>query len=51
MNKGTILSAMKEIGIVPVVRTPSAESAFKSIEAIYAGGIRAAEVTMTFLER
>lgn len=47
MNKGTILSAIKEIGIVPVVRTPSAESAFKSIEAIYAGGIRAAEVTMT----
>jgi 2-dehydro-3-deoxyphosphogluconate aldolase/(4S)-4-hydroxy-2-oxoglutarate aldolase len=47
MNKGTILSAMKEIGIVPVVRTPSAESAFKAIEAIYAGGIRAAEVTMT----
>jgi 2-dehydro-3-deoxyphosphogluconate aldolase/(4S)-4-hydroxy-2-oxoglutarate aldolase len=30
-----------------VVRTPSAESAIKSIEAIYRGGVRAAEVTMT----
>ena len=47
MNKQSILSAIKEIGIVPVVRTPSAESALRSIEAIYEGGIRAAEVTMT----
>lgn len=47
MKKETILSAIREIGIVPVVRTPTAESAFKAIEAIYAGGIRAAEVTMT----
>lgn len=30
-----------------MVRTSSAESAVKSIEAIYAGGIRAAEITMT----
>ena len=47
MTKESILSAMKEIGIVPVVRTPSAESAVQAIEAIYRGGIRAAEVTMT----
>lgn len=47
MKKETILSAIREIGIVPVVRTPTADSAFKAIEAIYAGGIRAAEVTMT----
>lgn len=38
---------MIEIGIVPVVRTASADSAYKAIEAIYRGGIRAAEVTMT----
>ncbi len=38
---------MTEIGIVPVVRTTSAESALKSVEAIYKGGVRAAEVTMT----
>jgi 2-dehydro-3-deoxyphosphogluconate aldolase/(4S)-4-hydroxy-2-oxoglutarate aldolase len=42
-----ILSTMTEIGIVPVVRTTSAESALKSVEAIYKGGVRAAEVTMT----
>lgn len=47
MKKESILSAMKEIGIVPVVRTPTAESALRAIEAIYEGGIRAAEVTMT----
>jgi 2-dehydro-3-deoxyphosphogluconate aldolase/(4S)-4-hydroxy-2-oxoglutarate aldolase len=47
MKKETTLSAMREIGIVPVVRTPTAESAFKAIEAIYEGGIRSAEVTMT----
>src|SRR5450432_4002158 len=42
-----ILAFITEIGIVPVVRTPSAESAIKSIEAIYRGGVRAAEITMT----
>ena len=47
MKKESILSAMKEIGIVPVVRTPTADSAIASIEAIFEGGIRAAEVTMT----
>src|SRR5215210_6933413 len=47
MNKQQILSAMIEIGVVPVVRTPSAESAIRSIEAIHRGGIRAAEITMT----
>lgn len=38
---------MIEIGIVPIVRTATAESAFQAVEAIYRGGIRAAEVTMT----
>jgi 2-dehydro-3-deoxyphosphogluconate aldolase/(4S)-4-hydroxy-2-oxoglutarate aldolase len=38
---------MTEIGIVPVVRTTSAETAIKSIEAIYRGGVRSAEITMT----
>jgi len=42
-----ILSTMTEIGIVPVVRTQSAEAALKSVAAIHAGGVRAAEVTMT----
>ena len=47
MTKQQILSSMIDIGIVPVVRTATAEAAIKSIEAIYRGGIRAAEITMT----
>jgi 2-dehydro-3-deoxyphosphogluconate aldolase/(4S)-4-hydroxy-2-oxoglutarate aldolase len=47
MTKNEILTAITGIGIVPVVRTNSAESAVKAIEAIYRGGIRAAEITMT----
>src|SRR6267378_2341247 len=47
MKKDAILSAIIEIGIVPVVRTHSAEGAINAIEAIYRGGIRAAEITMT----
>jgi 2-dehydro-3-deoxyphosphogluconate aldolase/(4S)-4-hydroxy-2-oxoglutarate aldolase len=42
-----ILARITEIGLVPVVRTSSAESAIRSIEAICNGGVRAAEVTMT----
>jgi 2-dehydro-3-deoxyphosphogluconate aldolase / (4S)-4-hydroxy-2-oxoglutarate aldolase len=47
MDKQTILSFIKDIGIVPVIRTNSAESAVKAVDAIYRGGIRAAEITMT----
>lgn len=47
MNKQQILASMLDIGIVPVVRTTSAEDAIRAIEAIYAGGVRAAEITMT----
>jgi 2-dehydro-3-deoxyphosphogluconate aldolase/(4S)-4-hydroxy-2-oxoglutarate aldolase len=42
-----ILRSITEIGIVPVVRTSTADQALKAIEAIYRGGIRSAEVTMT----
>src|SRR5881394_2475447 len=47
MTRQQILSFITEIGIVPVVRTSSAEGAIKAIDAIYRGGIRAAEITMT----
>ncbi len=47
MTRDAILSAIRDIGIVPVVRTDSAASAIQAIEAIYRGGIRAAEITMT----
>lgn len=47
MQKNAILSAIIDIGVVPVVRTSSAEAAVKAIEFVYRGGIRAAEITMT----
>lgn len=47
MKKQAILSGITGIGVVPVVRTSTAEAAILSIEAIYRGGIRAAEITMT----
>ena len=37
MKKEQILSSILEIGVVPVVRTSSAESAILAIEAIFAG--------------
>lgn len=47
MKKDVILRSILDIGVVPVVRTSSAESAIRAIEAVYKGGIRAAEITMT----
>src|ERR1035437_8202421 len=47
MTSKEILAFITEVGMVPIVRTSSAESAILAVEAIYAGGIRAAEITMT----
>lgn len=47
MQKNSILSSIIDIGVVPVVRTSTADAAVKAIEAMYRGGIRAAEITMT----
>jgi 2-dehydro-3-deoxyphosphogluconate aldolase/(4S)-4-hydroxy-2-oxoglutarate aldolase len=47
MNKQTIISNILNIGIVPIVRAGSAEDAIASVDAIYEGGIRAVEITMT----
>lgn len=47
MKRDAILSTILDIGIVPVVRTESAEGAIKAIDAIFRGGIRVAEITMT----
>jgi 2-dehydro-3-deoxyphosphogluconate aldolase/(4S)-4-hydroxy-2-oxoglutarate aldolase len=47
MKRDAILRSILETGVVPVVRTSSAESAVRAIEAVYNGGIRAAEITMT----
>ena len=47
MNAKEILAFIRDIGIVPIVRTSSEESAILAVEAIYNGGVRAAEITMT----
>lgn len=47
MSKEAILSRLQEIGVVPVVRTPSTESAILAVEALYKGGVACAEITMT----
>ncbi len=47
MDQQAILSAIKDVGVVAIVRTSSAESAIRTVEAIHAGGIRAVEITMT----
>ncbi|HYP15188.1 MAG TPA: bifunctional 4-hydroxy-2-oxoglutarate aldolase/2-dehydro-3-deoxy-phosphogluconate aldolase [Bryobacteraceae bacterium] len=47
MTKQAILSAIIDVGVVPVVRTATAEAAIRSIEAIHRGGVHAAEITMT----
>lgn len=47
MTKRQILSNLLSVGIVPVVRTATAEAAIRSIEALYEGGITTAEITMT----
>jgi 2-dehydro-3-deoxyphosphogluconate aldolase/(4S)-4-hydroxy-2-oxoglutarate aldolase len=47
MKSREILAFITEIGLVPVVRTSSAEAAVLAIEAMYQGGVRAAEITMT----
>ncbi len=47
MTKTQILSFIMDTGIVPVVRTSSKEGALQAVEAIYRGGIRSAEITMT----
>jgi 2-dehydro-3-deoxyphosphogluconate aldolase / (4S)-4-hydroxy-2-oxoglutarate aldolase len=47
MTSKEILAFITEVGIVPVIRTASAESAVQAVDAIYKGGLRAAEITMT----
>src|SRR5215470_6120005 len=47
MTSKDILAFITEVGIVPVVRVATAESAVQAVEAIYKGGVRAAEITMT----
>ena len=47
MTSQEILAFITGIGIVPIVRVASTDSAVEAVEAIYRGGVRAAEITMT----
>ncbi len=47
MNKDTALRRALATGIIPVIRAASAEDALFAAEAVLAGGINIAEITMT----
>ena len=47
MNSREILACLTEAGIVPIIRTTSADAAVQAVDALYNGGVRAAEITMT----
>lgn len=47
MSRTEILSRIKELAVVPIVRTPTAETAVAAVEAVLAGGIECVEITFT----
>ncbi len=47
MQSTETVRRIKQLGIVPIVRTNDAESAIRAVEAISEGGIACAEITMT----
>jgi 2-dehydro-3-deoxyphosphogluconate aldolase/(4S)-4-hydroxy-2-oxoglutarate aldolase len=47
MNRKVTLLKMEEVGILPVVRAPSAALAARAVDALLAGGISVFEITMT----
>ncbi len=46
-TKEKALALIREVGLIPIVRAPSPEDAMRAAEAIVAGGIGIAEITMT----
>jgi 2-dehydro-3-deoxyphosphogluconate aldolase/(4S)-4-hydroxy-2-oxoglutarate aldolase len=47
MNRQRIVRHIEELGIVPIIRAPSAVTAARAARAIHAGGIDVLEITMT----
>ena len=47
MNATSIVARIEELGVVPVVRAPSAAVALRAARAVHAGGIDVLEITMT----
>lgn len=46
-QKQDVLAALRDGGIVPVIRADSADTALRIVDALVAGGIRTLEITMT----
>jgi 2-dehydro-3-deoxyphosphogluconate aldolase/(4S)-4-hydroxy-2-oxoglutarate aldolase len=46
-DKAAVVAAIREVGIVPVVRAESADEAARAIDAIREGGVNVLEITMT----
>jgi len=46
-TKEKTLALIREVGLIPIVRAPSASDALRAAEAIVEGGIGIAEITMT----
>lgn len=47
MKHADILARIKELAVVPIVRTPDSKSALAAVEAVREGGIDCVEITMT----
>ncbi len=47
MNQRDIISRIKDLAVVPIIRTPDSQSALAAVEAILEGGIDCVEITMT----
>lgn len=47
MDQAQLIRRIRDIAVVPIVRTPDAKSALAAVEAILAGGIECVEITMT----
>lgn len=43
----TTLARIKQLAVVPIVRTPDRDSAMAAVEAVIAGGLNCVEITMT----
>lgn len=46
-SRSLIVSTLREVGIIPVIRAPSADAAVAVVEALLQAGLRVAEITMT----
>ncbi len=47
MKHAEILARIKDLAVVPIIRTPDSKSALAAVEAVLEGGIDCVEITMT----